>query len=356
MKKSKQKTLLFFGKAVFAITFLFISQSTYAGCAPAGCAVKLPSGNTVSINTSITVAPDDLVGLGRKVLSGFIHVFRTSDNVEVETINVNDFFSAGTVTSGTFSFSLSSPLENCTTYQVVVDANTFQSVCSSGGMMGQVSWNFTTSLPFAINTNVTGDIEIDCGNNTLDLTCLLNGQGSYKWFVNNSLISEDQTLPIGWGWENGVYHVTYTENGCSGISDPINLTINYPSSTLTETAIDSYTLNGETYTQSGTYTQVIPNAAGCDSTITLNLSLDFTSLNELQTGFTIAPNPTMDFVTITSTDALYAEYVLFDPQGRKVLSGTLTGTTTQLDLSRLARGNYLLQIGEKGTPIKLVKE
>jgi hypothetical protein len=101
---------------------------------------------------------------------------------------------------------------------------------------------------------------------------------------------------------------------------------------------------------------VIPNAAGCDSTITLNLSLDFTSLNEIQTGFTIAPNPTIDVVTITSTDAMYDDYVIFNQQGRKVLSGTLTGTTTQLDLSRLSRGNYLLQIGEKKTPIKLIKQ
>jgi hypothetical protein len=52
-------------------------------------------------------------------------------------------------------------------------------------------------------------------------------------------------------------------------------------STLTQTALDSYTLNGQTYTQSGTYTQVIPAANGCDSTITLNLTLNFTGIHEL---------------------------------------------------------------------------
>ena len=135
------------------------------------------------------------------------------------------------------------------------------------------------------------------------------------------------------------------------------MTVNNPStSSLTETALDFYTLNGQIYTESGTFTQVIPNAAGCDSTITLNLTLSFTGLNELQSTITVAPNPTMDFVTITSDNVLYDKYVLFDPQGRNVLSGTLEGTTTQLDLSKLSRGNYLLQIGEKKTPIKLVKE
>ncbi len=37
---------------------------------------------------------------------------------------------------------------------------------------------------------------------------------------------------------------------------------------------NSYTLNGETYTQSGIYTQTFPNAAGCDSTLTLDLDLN----------------------------------------------------------------------------------
>jgi hypothetical protein len=57
------------------------------------------------------------------------------------------------------------------------------------------------------------------------------------------------------------------------------------SSVVNETALDAYTwpLNNQTYTQSGIYTTVIPNAAGCDSTITLNLTLNFTGLDELGT-------------------------------------------------------------------------
>jgi hypothetical protein len=181
----------------------------------------------------------------------------------------------------------------------------------------------------------------------------LSGTGADTYSWNNSVSNGVGFNPT----VTNEYVVTGADvNGCA-VTDTVNVTVNNPStSTLTETALDSYTLNGQTYTQSGTYTQVIPNAAGCDSTITLNLTLNFTGLNEIQTGFTIAPNPTMDVVTITSTDAMHDEYVLFDPQGRKVLSGTLTGTTTQLDLSRLARGNYMLQIGEKKTPIKLIKQ
>ncbi|RYZ25719.1 MAG: gliding motility-associated C-terminal domain-containing protein, partial [Chitinophagaceae bacterium] len=43
---------------------------------------------------------------------------------------------------------------------------------------------------------------------------------------------------------------------------------------VTINSCQAYTLNGQTYYSSGTYTQVIPNAAGCDSIITLQLSIN----------------------------------------------------------------------------------
>ena len=214
------------------------------------------------------------------------------------------------------------------------------------GCLGTDTVNVTiNALP---TVNAGNDLTVCAGT---AITLSGSGANTYSW--NNNVSNGVGFIPT----VSNEYVVTGADvNGCLG-TDTVNVTVNNTStSTLTETALDSYTLNSQTYTQSGTYTQVIPNAAGCDSTITLNLSLSFTGLNELQTGFTIAPNPTMDFVTITSSELLYDEYVLFDPQGRKVLSGTLTGTTTQLNLSSLARGNYLLQIGEKKTPIKLIKQ
>src|SRR5690606_11877430 len=39
------------------------------------------------------------------------------------------------------------------------------------------------------------------------------------------------------------------------------------------TACDSFTLNGQTYLTSGVYVQHLTNAAGCDSTLTLNLTV-----------------------------------------------------------------------------------
>jgi hypothetical protein len=56
------------------------------------------------------------------------------------------------------------------------------------------------------------------------------------------------------------------------------------SSTQTQTALDSYTwpVNGQTYTQSGLYYDTLTNAAGCDSVITLDLTLSFTGIEQIQ--------------------------------------------------------------------------
>jgi len=61
--------------------------------------------------------------------------------------------------------------------------------------------------------------------------------------------------------------------GCDSIIN-LNLTINNASnSTLNITNCGPYTLNGQTYSTNGTYTQLLQNVAGCDSTITLDLTI-----------------------------------------------------------------------------------
>jgi hypothetical protein len=64
--------------------------------------------------------------------------------------------------------------------------------------------------------------------------------------------------------------------GCDSIIT-LNLVINQPTtSSVTEVACETFTWsqNGTTYTVSGAYTDTIPNAAGCDSIITLNLTIN----------------------------------------------------------------------------------
>ncbi|MFN5416647.1 MAG: T9SS type A sorting domain-containing protein [Flavobacteriia bacterium] len=74
---------------------------------------------------------------------------------------------------------------------------------------------------------------------------------------------------------SGTYIETFTTTaGCDSIVT-LELTILNPTTSfLSEMACDSYTLNTQTYTSSGVYTQILTNNVGCDSTITLNLTIN----------------------------------------------------------------------------------
>jgi hypothetical protein len=78
-------------------------------------------------------------------------------------------------------------------------------------------------------------------------------------------------------------------NSCE-IADIYHSQLGYlsSSSSQTQTALDSYTwpVNGQTYTQSGQYIDTLLNAAGCDSIVTLDLTLSFTGIDEINSNAT----------------------------------------------------------------------
>jgi hypothetical protein len=109
----------------------------------------------------------------------------------------------------------------------------------------------------------------------------LNGSGGSNYLWNNNVIDGQAFAPT----QSNAYVVNGTDTlGCQGTDTVAVTVLENATSSLTQTALDSYTLNGQTYTQSGTYTQTVPAANGCDSIITLNLSLNFTGIDELGTG------------------------------------------------------------------------
>jgi gliding motility-associated-like protein len=58
---------------------------------------------------------------------------------------------------------------------------------------------------------------------------------------------------------------------------------NITTSTLNISACNNYTLNNEKFDLSGTYTQIIPNVSGCDSIITLHLTLNKKATQQTKT-------------------------------------------------------------------------
>ena len=161
---------------------------------------------------------------------------------------------------------------------------------------------------------------------------------SFLVTVNNSSTSTTNvTQCSSYIWTDNVTYTasgTYTQTlinaiGCDSVAT-LNLVITQPTTaTLNETACQTYTLNNQTYTSSGTYVQTLTNSVGCDSTITLNLTIgqpDAVSLTEVAcNSFTLnGTNYTQSGVyTQTLTNSFGCDSIL-------TLNLTINSTTSSL--------------------------
>jgi hypothetical protein len=134
-----------------------------------------------------------------------------------------------------------------------------------------------------------------------------------------------------------------------------------PNSSQTQTALDTYTwpVNNQTYTQSGTYSDTLVNAAGCDSIVTLNLTLSYTGINELNASqLVVSPNPTKDNFSISGLELLgtITSLEIKDAAGKIVK--VLDPTTTNFSCIGLKAGVYFLAVTSNKTErvIKIIKE
>lgn len=132
-------------------------------------------------------------------------------------------------------------------------------------------------------------------------------------------------------------------------------------SSQTQTALDSYTwpVNNQTYTQSGTYSDTLVNATGCDSIVTLNLTLSYTGINEINcSSLFISPNPTASDFTIVGLELFnnISTLRVSDVNGKLVKE--LDPTASKFTLGTVKSGVYFLTItaGDKQEVIKINKE
>ncbi len=184
------------------------------------------------------------------------------------------------------------------------------------------------------------------------ITLSASGAQSYTW--NNSIVDGQPFTP-----NASLYCIVsgIDVNGCSN-TDTLFINVKQPSFyTIIGSSITSYTLNGQTYTQSGVYTQTYLNAVGCDSIITLDLSMDYLGLSENeQVSFSVFPNPATDVLNIQFLDDLTnSSFEIIDLQGRKVLEGNLNSTNSKVDLTELQAGNYFLKLGVSSRKIQFLK-
>ena len=236
--------------------------------------------------------------------------------------------------------------------------------------------NDTTFVPNASATYVaSGESSLGCiGSDTLQVfygtfpdlnagqdqsVCfgdevILYGTGGIFMYWSNNIADSIPFVPQ----QSGSYVLTGASNeGCVG-TDTVYVSVNDASSnTITASAIDSYTLNGQTYTASGTYSQILTNAAGCDSLLTLNLTLDFTGLQEnVGTSLLVYPNPAQDFIFLAvDTDLIGSNVMICDALGRIILETTLQKEETSIELREFTSGTYLIKVGPQTKRLEILR-
>jgi uncharacterized protein (TIGR02145 family)/uncharacterized repeat protein (TIGR02543 family) len=127
--------------------------------------------------------------------------------------------------------------------------------------------------------SVSASADSPCLGGTIQLSATTETAGvTFAWTGPNDFSSTDQNPTIGNAAEtmNGTYTVVVTETatGCTATATAmvkVKLPVTYQ---FSKTACDSYTWNGQTYTTSNDYTQTFTAANGCDSVVTLHLTIN----------------------------------------------------------------------------------
>ena len=171
--------------------------------------------------------------------------------------------------------------------RVYIDNQLIKETINSSGPFGQITDPFTIGYASYGAEYFIGAIDdIRMYNKVLSI----NEIGSLFNESCNSFNSLSVTACDSYTAPDGVIYTTSgvktavipNAAGCDS-TITIDLTINQSSaSSITEAACGSYTApDGVIYTTSGVKTAVIPNAAGCDSTITINLTINQSSASSI---------------------------------------------------------------------------
>lgn len=207
----------------------------------------------------------------------------------------------------------------------------------------------TDQVVVTVNTpliSAGSDVTI-CSGDSLQLAA--TGVQSPVW--NNNIIDNQLFAPI----TTATYQVNGTDvNGCAG-TDQVTVVVNPTATTvINEVTLGNYTLNGQTYTQSGTYTQTLTSQNGCDSIITLNLSISGVGIGEDNLTFSVSPNPSIDFIQVIGND-MEQKVVIKDAIGRIVLETAITKMDSKISIEKLLPGNYFMEFSANKARIPFIK-
>ena len=213
-----------------------------------------------------------------------------------------------------------------------------------------------SGIPFQVLTTNAGCdstiiLDLSFYSNS-SVTDLIEACDSYTWIDGNTYTSSNNTA-------------TYTlinSVGCDSIIS-LDLTINESSTgTDTQTAVDSYTwIDGITYTMSNnTATYILTNNNNCDSVVFLNLTIKNSSFIDVNKNNEIKlfPNPSSEKITIELEGIEAMDVSLLNSQGKILFQKSGQFDEYDINLTSYTAGIYFLRIitSEGNKNIRFIKQ
>lgn len=221
-----------------------------------------------------------------------------------------------------------------------------------------VSINQTAPDSAVVITGLSeGQVNIFCETTTG--SCSVNSnpfqvvvQPLYKDTISATICSNEQYF-VGSASYNTAGTITDTLVSVSGCDSIVTLNLTVLDTAFYEFWITdtSYTWNTITYSVSGNYTQTLASANGCDSVVTLHLTIT-TGIENNKNTIAVFPNPAQDVIHIdfTRLPESNMDVFIFDIYGRIVYNATLSKQQNTIDISGLASGEYFIEV--RGTSNK----
>ena len=181
---------------------------------------------------------------------------------------------------------------------------------------------------------ITGETDICAGEST---TLTANGGITYLWSNGNT----EATFTTS---QAGTYQVIgYNEAGCNAMS---SATVNVWQPATSEFSVESpdscYTWNGQAYCATGDYTQTLQTVHGCDSVVTLHLTITVGIDNyDFIGNIVLYPNPASQYVDVRVDGDMFVKGIeVYDMYGKLVR----VSETPHINVVDFANGIYLVRV------------
>ncbi len=296
--------------------------------------------------TVTTTGNYTVTGVGANGCSNTASVSVTASPQPTIAIGGNTSFCQGGNTTLTATGADSYAWSNgTTTPNITVDAFGVYSVTGTTALGCTGTASVTVTVSPNPNITVSGDTELCPGEST---TLTANGGTSYMWFDGSS----DATYQTSTA---GSYTVIgYNDAGCYTMVTVDVQQYDNAQTEETATATGSYLWNGENYTESGDYTYITTTEHGCDSTVTLHLTIEQGGGEhgiddvEAADGVRIYTRGNRIVVEASNQQAVSRESIIvYDVMGRVIKSSDVSSEWLEVEIPVTSAGIYMVKVGER---------